>query len=72
VLRRFADHVPLTLEVLEQGRRVARRWVVVKGSKYSDELRKLGLSPEPGSRYTEVVWGRAHPLGRLSGAGAPV
>jgi 16S rRNA (guanine1516-N2)-methyltransferase len=58
VLRRFADHAPLTPEVLQEGRRVARRWVVVKGSRYSDDLRKLGLSPEPGSRYTDVVWGR--------------
>ncbi len=62
VLRRFADHAPLTPEALQEGRRVARRWVVVKGSRYSDDLRKLGLSPEPGSRYTEVVWGRASPL----------
>lgn len=62
VLRRFADHAPLTAEALQEGRRVARRWVVVKGSRHSDDLRKLGLSPEPGSRYTEVVWGRASPL----------
>jgi hypothetical protein len=62
VLRRFAEHAPLTPEALAEGRRVARRWVVVKGSRYSDDLKKLGLSPEPGSRYTEVAWGRAAPL----------
>jgi 16S rRNA G966 N2-methylase RsmD len=62
VLRRFADHAPLTLETLEEGRRVARRWVVVKGAKYSDDLKKLGLTPEPGSTYTDVVWGRVGPL----------
>ena len=61
VLRRFAEHAPLTREVLEEGRRVARRWVVVKGSRYSDDLRKLGLTPEPGSRYSEVAWGRVGP-----------
>ncbi len=58
VLRRFADPSPLTPEALEEGRRVARRWVVVKGAKYSDDLKKLGLQPEPGSRSADVVWGR--------------
>jgi SAM-dependent methyltransferase len=62
VLRRFAEHASLTPEALQEGRRVARRWVVVKGSRYSDDLRRLGLSQEPGSRHTEVVWGRARPL----------
>lgn len=64
VLRRFAEHAPLTPETLEEARRVARRWVVVKGSKYSDDLKKLDLQAEPGSRYTSVVWGRT----RASGA----
>jgi SAM-dependent methyltransferase len=58
MLRRFAEHAPLTPETLEEARRVARRWVVVKGSKYSDDLVKLGLEAEPGSRYTSVIWGR--------------
>jgi len=31
---------------------------VVKGSKYSDDLKKLGLEAEPGSRYTSMIWGR--------------
>jgi 16S rRNA (guanine1516-N2)-methyltransferase len=58
MLRRFAEHAPLTPETLAEARRVARRWVVVKGSKYSEDLRKLGLEAEPGSRYTSVIWGR--------------
>jgi hypothetical protein len=58
MLRRFAEHAPLTPETLEEARRVARRWVVVKGSKYSDDLKKLGLEAEPGSRYTSMIWGR--------------
>lgn len=61
VLRRFADHAPLTPETLDEGRRVARRWVVVKGSKHSDDLRKLGITQESGSRYTDVIWGRISP-----------
>ncbi|OJT24479.1 protein-L-isoD(D-D) O-methyltransferase [Archangium sp. Cb G35] len=58
MLRRFAEHAPLSPETLAEARRVARRWVVVKGSKYSDDLKKLGLEAEPGSRYTSVIWGR--------------
>ncbi|MBN1205052.1 MAG: class I SAM-dependent methyltransferase [Myxococcaceae bacterium] len=61
VLRRFADHAPLTREALEEGRRVARRWVLIKGARHSDDLKKLGLSPEPGSRYTDVAWARIAP-----------
>jgi hypothetical protein len=32
--------------------------VVVKGARYTDDLKKLGLAEEPGSRFTDVVWGR--------------
>jgi SAM-dependent methyltransferase len=62
VLRRFADYAPLTPEALQEGRRVARRWVVVKGARHTNDLKKLGLSPHPGSRFTEVVWGRVGAL----------
>jgi 16S rRNA (guanine1516-N2)-methyltransferase len=58
MLRRFAEHAPLAPETLEEARRVARRWVVVKGAKHSEDLRKLGLTPEAGSRYTSVIWAR--------------
>jgi SAM-dependent methyltransferase len=58
MLRRFAEHAPLTPEALEEARRVARRWVVVKGAKHSEDLKKLGLEAEAGSRYTSVIWGR--------------
>ncbi|KFE70203.1 class I SAM-dependent methyltransferase [Hyalangium minutum] len=61
VLRRFADHAPLTPEALQEARRVTRRWVVVKGARYSDDLKKLGLKPEPSSRHTDVDWGRIGP-----------
>jgi len=62
MLRRFAEHAPLTPDILEEARRVARRWVVVKGSRHSEDLKKLGLEAEPGSRYTSVIWGRAPAL----------
>jgi len=58
MLRRFAEYAPLTPETLEEACRVARRWVVVKGSKHSEDLKKLGLVAEAGSRYTSVIWGR--------------
>ncbi|MBX5482057.1 MAG: class I SAM-dependent methyltransferase [Myxococcaceae bacterium] len=58
MLRRHADAAPLTPEVLDEAKRVARRSVVVKGAKYSDDLRKLGLRPLPRSRHADVVWAR--------------
>ena len=62
LLRRHACHAPLTPELLALGRRVARRVVVVKAARYSDALRQLGLTPEPYSRFTQVVYARASPL----------
>lgn len=67
VLRRFAEHAPLMAETLEEGRRVARRWVVVKGARYTDDLRKLGLATEPGSRFSDVAWGRVPALSATVG-----
>lgn len=61
VLRRFADHSPLTPELLEEARRVARRWVVVKGSRYSSDLKKLGLQPGRANRNAMTVFGRIGP-----------
>lgn len=63
VLRRFADHAPLTEEMLAEARRVARRAVVVKGPKYGSELPRLGLTQVPLSRYASVSWWRAGPAG---------
>ncbi|WP_370458831.1 class I SAM-dependent methyltransferase [Aggregicoccus sp. 17bor-14] len=62
VLRRFAEHAPLAPETLAEARRVARRWVLVKTGKHGEELRRLGLSAEPGSRYTSLLWARAPAL----------
>lgn len=59
LLRAHADHSPLPAEAIGLARRVARRWVVVKGARYSEDLARLGLRPEPLSRYTDVVWARA-------------
>src|SRR4051812_24875199 len=61
MLRRHASHAPLTPELLALGRRVARRAVVVKAARYSDALKGLGLTPEPHSRFSQVVFARASP-----------
>ncbi len=58
MLRRYAEHAPLTPSMLEEAKRVARRAVVVKAARHSDDLRKLGLSPLPTSRYSAVCWAR--------------
>jgi 16S rRNA (guanine1516-N2)-methyltransferase len=58
VLRRHADHSPVTPEHLEEAKRVARRSVVVKGAKYSQDLRKLGLTALALSRFSDVAWAR--------------
>lgn len=62
LLRRHADHSPLTAEMLAEARRVARRVVVVKGARYTGELRRLGLTPEPFSRFADVDFARASPI----------
>jgi hypothetical protein len=57
-LRRHADPAPLTAQVLDEARRVARKAVVVKGARYSTDLKKLGLQPLPHTRYADVDWAR--------------
>jgi 16S rRNA (guanine1516-N2)-methyltransferase len=49
--------------VLARAIRVARRAVVVKGARYSTDLRKLGLTPLPSTRTADVVWARVDKQG---------
>jgi hypothetical protein len=58
LLRAHAEAAPLPVEAIGLAPRVARRWVVVKGARYSEDLERLGLTPEPLSRYSDVVWAR--------------
>jgi 16S rRNA (guanine1516-N2)-methyltransferase len=62
VLRQHADRRPISPDALMHARRVARRWVLVKGAKYSKDLKALGLTPEPGSRFSNLVWARVKPI----------
>jgi 16S rRNA (guanine1516-N2)-methyltransferase len=63
LLRRHANPQPLSAEALSHARRVATRWVLVKGAKYSKDLKALGLTPERGSRSSNRVWARVAPTG---------
>ena len=58
MLRRHAEHAPLSKTVLEQAQRVARRSVLVKGSRHSTDWNSLHLKPEPGSPYSPISWAR--------------
>lgn len=62
VLRAFADPGGLTPQMLEDARRVARRCVVVKGSRYSKDFKKLGLVPVERSLSRGVLWARVPAL----------
>ncbi len=61
LLRRHAFHEPLDQETLAEARRVAKRWVVVKGGRYGQELERLGLEPERLSRFKPLVFARVTP-----------
>ncbi|MEW6431032.1 MAG: class I SAM-dependent methyltransferase [Myxococcota bacterium] len=63
LLRAHAVHEPLDEATLREARRVARRWVVVKGGRYGHEFRRLQLQALPLNRFGPVVWARAGPLG---------
>ena len=61
MLRRYADAAPLTAEMIAEARRVASRWVVIKGSRYSKDFKKLGLVAQPRSLSRGVLWARLPP-----------
>ena len=61
LLRKFADHRPLDRETLDEARRIARRWVVVKGGRYTKQFDRLGLKPTFTSRFKSTVWARIGP-----------
>ncbi len=62
VVRRFADPRPLEAAVLEQARRVARRWVVVKDGAPGWDLARLGLTPLPSKRGARRLYARLPPI----------
>jgi SAM-dependent methyltransferase len=58
LVRLLGDTRPLTVEALEQARRVARRAVLVKDGSPGWDLVRLGLEPLPSSRGAERLYGR--------------
>jgi hypothetical protein len=62
LLRRFAVHEPLERDTLEEARRLARRWVVVKGGRFGRDFARLGLIPMPMPRSAQLMWARLPPL----------
>ncbi|WP_375757167.1 class I SAM-dependent methyltransferase [Corallococcus exercitus] len=70
-LRRHADYAPLTRETVEEARRVARRAVVLKGSRYSQDFKKLGITPEPARPNATVLWARLPGSGNPGNPGEP-
>jgi 16S rRNA (guanine1516-N2)-methyltransferase len=61
MLRTYACHDPLDEQTLAEARRVARRWVVVKGGRYGQEFERLGLTPLKLTRFKPLVWARVGP-----------
>ncbi len=55
-LRRHADYWQLTAKTVREAQRVARRSVVIKASRYSSDLKKLGLKAEPARPGATVLW----------------
>ncbi len=56
-LRQFADHRPLNRESIEEARRVARKRVVIKETRSSGELERLGAQFIVGSHHNPIAYG---------------
>jgi hypothetical protein len=61
LMRQFAIHAPLDLETIREARRVARRWVVIKGGRSGRDFAPLGIDVVHRSKRSSVVWGRLGP-----------
>jgi 16S rRNA (guanine1516-N2)-methyltransferase len=61
-IRRLGDSRPLDPAALEQARRVARRWVVVKDGAPGWDLARLGLNPLPCKRGARRFFARVDAL----------
>jgi 16S rRNA (guanine1516-N2)-methyltransferase len=57
-LRFFGDRHPLLPEALQEAKRVARRWVIVKAGKWSPQLAGFGITETFGSSWGNVIYGR--------------
>lgn len=56
-LKAFGDHSPLTQEALTHALRIARRRVVVKTARWSEQLESFGITELVGGKSGRVVYG---------------
>ena len=56
-LKAFGDHSPLTAEALVHAQRIARRRVVVKAARWSEQLADFGITELVGAKASRVVYG---------------
>lgn len=56
-LKAFGEHAPLTDEALTHARRIARRRVVVKTARWSEQLAEFGITELVGGKSGRVVYG---------------
>lgn len=56
-IRCLANNAPLTVEALNEARRVARRRVVIKEKRGSDEFIRLGVDTVVGGKYSSINYG---------------
>lgn len=61
-LRAFGDHAKLLPEALHEARRIARRRVLVKASRYTNTLTEWGATDFYAARAGKVVYGLFDPL----------
>ncbi len=63
ILRRYAVHEPLEPPTLLEARRIARRCVVVKGSRYGNDFKRLGLTELTLNKHLgPLIWARLDPF----------
>ncbi|MFY9175402.1 MAG: class I SAM-dependent methyltransferase [Peptococcia bacterium] len=56
-LRPLANQEPLSIEAVREALRVARKRVVLKESRYSQEFERLGVTRISGGKYSPVAYG---------------
>ena len=61
-LRAFGDHAKLAPEALYEARRIAKRRVIVKASRYTNQLEEWGAGTYFAARAGKVVYGLFDPL----------
>jgi 16S rRNA (guanine1516-N2)-methyltransferase len=60
-LRFFGDRRSLTAAAIAEARRIARRWVIIKTSKWSQQMAHFGITEIFGSDWSKVIYGRLPP-----------